>query len=118
MKNIDLEKKHSEKSRSSLFLQKKIENENHFKNYIQKKKMRNLILEGKITICKTLAIFKIIYLATVAVLSNCTITQVKKIHKEFVWNHKKTIIKEKSLINNFDKGGLKHVDIPSKITSL
>ena len=27
-------------------------------------------------------------------------------------------IKEKALINNFDKGGLKDADFPSKITSL
>ena len=39
-------------------------------------------------------------------------------HKELVWNHKKPKIKEKVLINNFDKGGFKDVGIPSKITSL
>ena len=44
--------------------------------------------------------------------------QLNKIHKEFIWNHKRPKIKEKSLINNFDKGGLKDVDIPSKIASL
>ena len=39
-------------------------------------------------------------------------------HKEFIWNHDKTKIKEETLINNFDKGGLKDVNIPFKITSL
>ena len=80
--------------------------------------MRNLTLEGKITIFKTLAISKIIHLASVTVLPNSTITELNKIHKEFIWNHKRPKIKEKTLINNFDKGGLKDVDIPSKIASL
>ena len=80
--------------------------------------MRNLTLEGKIIIFKTLAISKIIHLASVTVLPNSTITELNKIHKEFIWNHKRPKIKGKTLINNFDKGGLKDVDISSKITSL
>ena len=81
--------------------------------------MRNLTLEGKITIFKTLAISKIIHLnASVIVLPNSTITELNKIHKDFIWNHKRPKIKEKILFNNFDKGGLKDVDISSKITSL
>ena len=80
--------------------------------------MRNLTLEGKTTIFKTLAIAKIIHLASVTVLPNSTITQLNKIHKEFIWNHKRPKIKEKTLINNFDTDGLKDVDISSKITNL
>ena len=80
--------------------------------------MRNLTLERKITIFKALVISKIIHLASVAVLSNSTITELNKIHKDFIWNHKRPKIKEKTLINNFDKGGLKDVNILSKITSL
>ena len=81
-------------------------------------RVRNLTLEGKITIFKTLEISKIIHLASITALSNSTITQLHKIHKEFIWNHKRPKIKEKTLIHNFDKGGLKDVDILSKITSL
>ena len=80
--------------------------------------MRNLAFEGKITNFKTLAISEIINLASVTILPSSTITQPNKIHKEFIWNHKRPKIKEKTLINNFDKGGLKDVDILSKITSL
>ena len=40
--------------------------------------MRNLTLEGKIIIFKTLAISKTIHLASVTVLLNSTITQLKK----------------------------------------
>ena len=80
--------------------------------------MRSLTLEGKITIFKTLAISKIIHLASVTVLPNSTITELNKIHKDFSWIHQRPKIKEKTVINNFDKGGLKNVDISSKITSL
>ena len=94
-------------------------------NYIQKLetalkiwRMKSLNLERKITIFKTLAISKIMHLPSVTVLRNSTITKLNKIHEEFIWNHKKPKIKEKTLINNFDNGGLKDVGIPSKITSL
>ena len=30
-------------------------------------------------------------------------------HEEFIWNHKRQKLKEKILINNFDKGVLKDV---------
>ena len=58
--------------------------------------MRNLTLEGKITILKKLTISKITDLASVTVLLNSTITHLNKIHKEFIWNHKKLKIKEKN----------------------
>ena len=67
--------------------------------------MRNLTLEGKIIIFKTLAISKIIHLTSVTVLPNSTIIELNKIHKEFISNHKRPKIKEKTIINKFDKGG-------------
>ena len=65
-----------------------------------------------------MAISKIMHLASVTVLPNSTITQLNKIHKEFIWNHKRPKIKGKTLINNFDKVSLKDIDITSKIGSL
>ena len=49
--------------------------------------MRNLNLEGKITIFKTFAVSKTMCLASVTVLFNSAITKINKIHKEFIWNH-------------------------------
>ena len=46
--------------------------------------MRKLTLEENITIFKTLAISKIIYLASVTALPNSTINELNKIHKEFI----------------------------------
>ena len=70
---------------------KKLESKKNLKNYIQKIetvlkiwRMRNLILEGKITILKKLTISKITHLALVTVLLNSTITHLNKIHKEFI----------------------------------
>ena len=57
--------------------------------------MRKLTLEGKITIFKTLAISKIIQLGSVTVLPKSTITQLNKIYKEYILNHKRLKIKEK-----------------------
>ena len=61
--------------------------------------MRNLTLDRKITIFKTLAISNIIHLASITILPNSTITQLIK----FTWNYKNPKIKEKTLLNNFNK---------------
>ena len=68
--------------------------------------MRNVTLEEKIKILKTLTISKTILLASVIVLPNSTVTQLNKMYNEFIWNHRKPKNKEKTLINNFDKEGL------------
>ena len=101
--------KNSENYRSSVFSQQKLENEKNVRNNIQKIetvlniwRMENLTFEGKITIIKTLAISKIKHLASVTVLPNSTITQLNKIHNEFICNHKRPKIIEKTLINSFD----------------
>ena len=93
--------KNSECAQSSLFLQQK--------TWKWKDLRKFYTLEGKIKNFKTLAISKIINLASVTVLPNSTLTRPNKIYKEFIGNHKRPKIKEKTLITNFDKGGLKDV---------
>ena len=104
--------------------------------------MRNLTLEGKITVFKTLVVsqiihlasatallnstvtqlnffFKIIHIASVTVLPNSAVTQLNKIHKEVVWNDERTKIKEKSLIKNFDKKShMQKIDSVLKICNI
>ena len=82
--------------RAHYFYNKKLEIEKNFKNHIQKIetvlkiwRMRNLTFEGKITIFETSTISKIIHLAPVTVLTNSTVTHLTKIHKKFIWSHKK-----------------------------
>ena len=48
--------------------------------------MRNLTLEGKITIFKTLAKSKIVHLSLVTNVPMQIINELNKIQKEFIWN--------------------------------
>ena len=79
---------------------------------------RMLSLEGRIIIFKTLAISKIVYLAFLTVIPNSLIEELQKIQKTFIWHSSRPKISHKTLCNNFENGGLKHVDISSKIISL
>ena len=104
---------------------KKIENdENILKQITRIEKvlklwgMRNLTLEGKVTVFKALAISKIVHLALITNISKSAIKELNKIQKEFIRKNKNPRIKHTTLCNNYDNGGLKNVDISSKIISL
>lgn len=45
-------------------------------------------------------------------------TKLKKIHKKFIWNNKRAKIKHSTLISDYSDGGLRDVDIESKVNSL
>ena len=77
-----------------------------------------LSLEARIIIFKTFAICKIVYLAFLTVIPNSLIEELQKIQKASIWHSSRPIISPKTLCNNFENGGLKHVDILSKIINL
>ena len=77
-----------------------------------------LSLEGRIITFKTLAISKIVYLAFLTVIPNSLIEELQKNQKTFIWHSSRPEISHKTLCNNFENGGLKHVDISSTIISL
>ena len=52
-------------------------------------RMRNLLLAGKITVFKTLAISKIVYLAMMTPVPNQIINELYKLQKEFLWGKTK-----------------------------
>ena len=79
--------------------------------------MRFLSLYGKIIIFKSLAFSKIIYIASMATVPADIIKLLENIHKDFVWDKKRPNIKHLSLIRSYPCGGLKDIDIPSKIKS-
>ena len=81
-------------------------------------RMRNITLEGKIIIFKTLALSKIVYLTLITSFSEQLIEEIHPIQKAFIWNNWTPKIKHEALCNSFEEGGLKHVDINSKIASL
>ena len=102
-----------------------LQQENNFRKHISKIenilklwRMRNLTLEGKINVFKTLAISRIIHLVLVTPISNDLINYLNTIQKSFLWNNKCPKIKYETLCKNYDRGGLKSVNINSKIVSL
>ena len=81
-------------------------------------RMRNITLERKIIIFKTLALSKIVYLTLITSFSKQLIEEIQRIQKAFIWNNLTPKIKHETLCNSFEEGGLKNVDINSKIASL
>ena len=76
------------------------------------------MLERRIIIFKTIAISKIVYLTFLTVIPNSLIEGLQKIQITFIWQSSRPNISHKTLCNNFLNGGLKHIDISSKIISL
>ena len=67
---------------------------------------------------KSLAISKLIHLALVTEITTTTINLLTKIQMEFIWKGKNPKIKNSTLCNDYEYGGLKNVDIFSKVVSL
>ena len=104
---------------------KQLENDENFKKYIAKIenvlklwRARNLSLEGKITVFKSLALSKITHLALVKTIPPSIINQLNKTQKNFIWNGLNPKIKNSTINNNYENGGLKNVNIAAKISSL
>ena len=104
---------------------KEIENEENFIKLIRKTdnvlkiwRTRNLTVQGKITIFRDLANSKFIHLVLVTNIPHVIIDQLNKIQKDLVCNPKHLKIRHFTLCNTYEKGDLKSVDIPSKLTSL
>ena len=104
---------------------KKIENDENFLKQITSIEevlklwcMRNLILEGKVTAFKALAISKIVHLALITNIPASTMKESNKIQKQFIWKNKNPKIKHTNLCNKYDNGGLKNIHISLKVISL
>ena len=104
---------------------KQPENDKNFKKYIAKienvlklRRARNLSLEGKIAVSKSLALSKITHLALVKTIPPSIIDQLNKIQKNFIWNGLNRKIKSSTINDNYENGGFKNVNIAAKISSL
>ena len=81
-------------------------------------KRRKLTLFGKSCIIKTLAISKLVYVASILTLpDNAYIKKIQRLIYNFIWN-KTERIKRNVLIGTITKGGLSIVDIESKLKAL
>ena len=81
-------------------------------------KLRNLTLEGKILIFKTLILLKNIFQAFVTLIPNYLVTELEKIQTSFLRANSTSKIKYDTLCNDYKDGGLKNVDILKKTISL
>ena len=81
-------------------------------------KQRWLSLAGKIQIFKSLIASKPVYVSTMTTISDKFCETLQSLQKEFIWDGRKAKIKHSTLIGDYHLGGLKNVDIPSKIFSL
>ena len=81
--------------------------------------MRNLTIEGKVLVFKSLAISKIVHLSLKTMVPRAIINQLNNNQlKNFIWNGKNPKIKHKTLSNNDGDAGFKKVDIFTKVISL
>ena len=70
---------------------------------------------GQIQVFKSLVASKSIYGTSVISISDSSIQDIKYLHKEFIWSNRKPKIKHTALIGDYAEGGLKDVDIESKL---
>ena len=80
--------------------------------------MRNLTLEGKIIIFKTITISKTVFQLFIKPVPKIIINEVEKIQKAFLWKNSTSKIKYDTIFNDNETGGLKNVDIRNKIIAL
>ena len=79
--------------------------------------MRRLTSKGKVTVFKTLAISKIVFLSLISKVSTEIVSELERIQKTFPWLSKPKI-KNETLCSDFKHGGLKNFNIQKKIITL
>ena len=82
-------------------------------------KRRHLTLIGRITVIKSLVISKVVHILTT--LPNPDIDTIKHINKmmfKYIWRDGPDKIKRKQIVQNYDRDGLKMIDLQSFIKSL
>ena len=88
------------------------------KNLLKSWEKRNLSLLGKILIVKTLIIPQFTYIASSTVLNKQYVDQLEKEIYNYIWDGKKDKVKRNSLIADYEKGGLKMIDVKSYFNTL
>ena len=81
-------------------------------------KQRWLSPAGKIEVFKSVIASKPVYIATMKNIPSQFLDDLQALHKEFIWDSKRPKVKHSTLIGNYEEGGFKDVDLPSKFKSL
>ena len=79
---------------------------------------RALTFIGRISVFKILALSKILYISSMKIIPKSITEKLDKLQKSSIWKSKKPKIKHSTLIRDYSEGGLKDVDIKSKIVAL
>ena len=85
------------------------------KSLLNVSSQRGLSLKGKITVINSLVIPKILYVASVILIPAQVIYNIEKMLANFIWSGRRPKIKNSTLIAAIEDGGLKLVDLHSKI---
>ena len=83
------------------------------KNILSSWSARRLTLLGKITIIKVLAVSQIVHVLTSLPTHQGSLKEINTLLHDFLWESKWDKIKRTQMINDYDKGGLKMIDIQS-----
>ena len=83
------------------------------KNILSSWSARRLTLLGKITIIKVLAVSQIVHVLTSLPTHQGALKEINTLLYDFLWESKWDKIKRTQMINDYDKGGLKMIDIQS-----
>ena len=81
-------------------------------------KYRRLTLMGKITVLKSLVVSQLTYILSPLPSNEKIINEINDLFYRFLWNDKGDKIKQKVMINDYFKGGLKMIDLVSFNKSL
>ena len=74
-----------------------------------------LSLTGKIQLFKSLVASKPVYAASMVSILDSFVQEMKALHKKIIWSNRKHKIKHTTLIGDYAEGGLKDIDMESKL---
>ena len=77
--------------------------------------MRDLSLKGRITVLKTFALPKLLYICSNLAVPEWFVKQVNDLSFKFIWSGKPDKIKRKTIIAPIEKGGLKMIDFEAMV---
>ena len=100
--------------RYDLNWKKKLE---HFDQILERWKSRNLTIFGKCLVLKSLAISQLVFNMSLLEMRPETVKHINKSMYDFMWNSRDRI-KRNVLIGDYHKGGIRMVDLESKVKSL